>query len=235
MTQPNISPSPPREEENPDVQAPVTFDIALVRGVLQNFANGFLASLAQSIPSNTHRATVEVSGHDHVYPPVGVQTECNRGVPQAPRVPHVVTNVNVEHHSTRNRSFLDYRREFNRSKPRVFSGATGPSDAIAWLDLVEKRLDELHVPDQCRTNIAVGRLVGKSLDWWKSIRTHYEDDAHPWSNFCALFLNRFVMCDNSIEHFHRGDQNHNITNKRKQTGKVQTSKSKKKSRFTGNQ
>ena len=92
MAQPSASSSPLREEEVPDVQAPNTINVAQVGDVLRDFMNGFLATLAQTVPSTTQRARVGESERNREEPPINAQVERRRGVPQTTRVPNASLN-----------------------------------------------------------------------------------------------------------------------------------------------
>ena len=71
-----------------------------------------------------------------------------------------------------------------------FHGTTDPTEAMVWLEELEKVLDEgMQCPDEDRVRIAGFLLGGDARKWWvmeKRLRHH------TWEEFKAAFEDQFV-------------------------------------------
>ena len=217
MSQPSVSQSPPRQETVPTTEVPNTMNVTQVSDALRELMNNFLATLANTATPQTQRESAEESEPIRVDPPLVTQATRTRVDPSTREVPNIPRNLqppplvtpvinipggrdDVELVGNRNPSFLDYRRDFNSSKPPSFNGLAGPSEADSWLDHVEEELDNLCVPEHFRVKIAVGLLLDRARVWWRSTKSLYGDDeVHVWSRFRSLFLEEYVSRAHRLE------------------------------------
>ena len=84
---------------------------------------------------------------------------------------------------------------FNKQKPRSFEKATIPVDAENWISHLEKIFDVLDCGDQYKARLAVYKLEGDALSWWKSYKQAKGGDPWlitlTWTAFKELFFLQF--------------------------------------------
>nr|GFC50850.1 zinc finger, CCHC-type, retrotransposon Gag domain protein [Tanacetum cinerariifolium] len=61
-------------------------------------------------------------------------------------------------------------KRFNKQKPRSFEKATAPVDAENWISHMEKIFDVMGCEDAFKTRLAVYKLEGDALAWWKAYK-----------------------------------------------------------------
>nr|GFC53267.1 zinc finger, CCHC-type, retrotransposon Gag domain protein [Tanacetum cinerariifolium] len=76
---------------------------------------------------------------------------------------------------------------FNKQKPHSFEKATAPVDAENWISHMEKIFDVMGCEDAFKTRLAMYKLEGNALAWWKAYNKAKGGDAWlitmTWEDF----------------------------------------------------
>nr|GFC32881.1 hypothetical protein [Tanacetum cinerariifolium] len=84
---------------------------------------------------------------------------------------------------------------FNKQKPHSFEKATAPVDVENWISHMEKIFDVMGCEDAFKTRLAMYKLEGNALAWWKAYKQAKGSDAWlitvTWADFKKLFFLQF--------------------------------------------
>jgi hypothetical protein len=87
----------------------------------------------------------------------------------------------------------DRLRDFQRTKPPIFSYAVEPMDADDWLKSVEKKLQVVQCNNREKVLLASHQLAGPAADWWDAyVEAHEEPESIKWPEFRSAFCAHHV-------------------------------------------
>jgi hypothetical protein len=82
----------------------------------------------------------------------------------------------------------DKLREFQWTKPLMFSHSVEPMDADDWLKTIEKKLQVVQCTNRERILFAAHQLVRPIADWWDTyVKAHEESKTINWQEFRNSF------------------------------------------------
>jgi hypothetical protein len=87
----------------------------------------------------------------------------------------------------------DRLREFQRTKPPIFSQALEPMDADDWLKSVEKKLQVVQCNNREKVLLASHQLSAPAANWWDAyVEAHEDPESINWPEFRAAFCAHHV-------------------------------------------
>jgi hypothetical protein len=82
----------------------------------------------------------------------------------------------------------DRLRDFQCTKPSIFSYAVEPMDADDWLKSVEKKLQVVQCNNREKVLLVSHQLSGPATDWWDAyVEAHEEPESIIYPEFRAAF------------------------------------------------